>query len=138
MVHRLLKYLLASDPLPDNMEAQLDGICAHASERERESDRASAEATALKFCEYLEPRCGESFWAVITSVNSYGMAIREDSTTADGFIRVEDMERGFFYDPASYRYHNPETGKSFRLGQPLRVTLTGVDRQSLRLQFVVA
>jgi ribonuclease R len=138
MVHRLLKCLLFGEALPDTMEKQLDGICKHSSERERATDQASAEALDIKLCEYLAPRCGELFWGIITSVNSYGVAVREDSTTAVGFIKAEDLGSEYVFEANHYRYHDPDSGKYFRLGQALHMKLVGVDRQRSKLQFVIA
>jgi ribonuclease R len=138
MAHRLLKCLLFGEPLPDTIEKQLEGICKHSSDRERESDQASLEALALKLCEYLTPRVGELFWGIITSVNTHGMTVREDSTTAEGFVDVIDLGASYVFEPDHYRYHDPDSGKSLRLGQAVRVKLTGVDRRAFRLRFVIA
>jgi ribonuclease R len=138
MVHRLLKYQLAGEPLPATLEKQLGWICEHSSEMEREAEHASFEATALKLCEYLQPRVGERFSGVITGMNTAGFYVREDTTTAEGFVARETLPPDFIYDQARFRYHNAETQKSYRLGQPVTVTLQAADLIRARLQFVIA
>ena len=138
MAHRLLTYQLTGDALPENMVKQLDWICEHSSDREREAEQASCEATALKLCEFLEPRIGDVFSGIVTSLNSSGFAVREDSTTAEGFVGRESLAGGFLFDMKGHRYHDPATRRSFRLGQPVRVTLIGVDLKRAKLQFVIA
>ncbi len=138
MAHRLLKYKLYNEAIPKNMKRLLDGICKHASQRECESDMASYEATALKLCEYLEPYLGEQFEGIVVAVNSYGLAVRENTTTAEGYVSCEDLGEDFVYEVERYRYHDPDSDKSYRLGQPIYVKLIGVDYRNLRLKFVVA
>jgi ribonuclease R len=138
MVHRLLKSHLSGEPLPENMGRQLEWICEHSSKQERDAEQASREATALKLCEYLEPRVGQRFDVLITSVNSAGLAMREETTTAEGFIDAESLPAGLVYDEARHRYYDPDTNRSYRLGQPLSVLLKDSDRARARLQFVIA
>jgi ribonuclease R len=142
MAHRLLKSQLIGEPLPENMGKQLEWICEHSSKQEREAEQASREATALKLCEYLEPQVGRRFAALVTAVSSAGLAIREATTTAEGFIEAQSLPAGLVYDKGRYRYHDPDRGVSYRLGQPISVVLTGSDcgcaRSRDRLQFVIA
>jgi ribonuclease R len=138
MVHRLLKCQLAGAPLPADMQRQLPWICEHSSEMEREAEHASFEATALKLCEFLQPRAGERFSGVITGVNTAGFFVREDTTTAEGFVPRESLPPGFEYDQARFRYHDVESNRGYRLGQPVSVTLKEADLIRARLQFVIA
>jgi ribonuclease R len=135
VVHRLLKARLFDEPLSGNMEKQIAWICEHSSAQEREAEQASREAVALKLCEYLEPRVGERFSGIIVTVNTLGLTVRENTTTAEGFVDVEDLPRGLVYDAKGYRYHDPDTGRAYRLGQPVDVTLKAIDYTRARLRF---
>jgi ribonuclease R len=138
MVHRLLKYQLSGVLPPINMGKQLDWICEHSSDRERAAEQASREATALKLCEYLEGRVGERFEALVTAVTTAGLAVREETTTADGFIDRASLSECFVYDAKRHRYYDPDSDRIYRLGQPLSVILKACDRAHARLQFVIA
>jgi ribonuclease R len=137
MAHRLLKAQLADMALPVDMAGQLDWRCEQSSKGERDAEQASHEATAYKLCEYLEPFVGTRFSGIITAVSSAGLAVREDSTTAEGFVEREGLADGLEYDPARQRYHDRDTGASYRLGQPVNILLKSVDRTHARLRFVV-
>ncbi|MDR3315634.1 MAG: VacB/RNase II family 3'-5' exoribonuclease [Coriobacteriales bacterium] len=137
MVHRLLRYLLAGEQPPEDMLKQLEWISAHASEMEREAEHASFEATALKLREYLAPLVGERFSGIISGINSYGFYVRENTTTAEGFVACESLPEGFAYDPARYRYHHADFRQSYRLGQPVSVLLKAVDLSRGSLVFEV-
>jgi ribonuclease R len=137
MVHRLLKSQLAATAPPTNFEKQLDWICEHSSNQEREAEQASREATALKLCEYLAPRIGECFSGIITLVNTMGFMVRENTTTAEGFVDREDLPDGLEYDSERHRYHDPATGSAYRLGQPVTVILKAADLTQARLHFTI-
>jgi ribonuclease R len=138
LVHRLLKYQLAGVEPPQTMTRQLGGLCEHSSEQEREAEQATREATALKLCEYLAKRLNERFTGVITAVNPAGFVVREDTTTAEGFVERVSLSAALIYDPARHRYHDPDTGKGYRLGQPLTVVLRESDPARRRLIFTIA
>jgi ribonuclease R len=138
MAHRLLKSHLAATALIPNMEKQLGWICEHSSEQEREAEQASHEATALKLCEYLAPRVGERFLGIITLVNASGFVVRENTTTAEGFVERASLFEGFEYDRERHRYHDPLTNSAYRLGQPVTVVLKAADLARSRLYFTVA
>jgi ribonuclease R len=137
LVHRLLKSQLSGEPLPSNMTEQLNWICEHSSDRERDAEQASREATAYKLCAYLALRTGERFSAIITAVNTVGLAVRESTTTAEGFIARESLPAEFEYDMKRHRYHHPDTDVVYRLGQPVSVALKEIDHIRSRLHFVL-
>jgi ribonuclease R len=138
MAHRLLRYQLAEKPPPPGMLRQLDWICRHCSQMERSSELATRQATALKLCEYLGPRINEVFDTIIVSVSSFGLGLKEQSTTAEGDIQAADLPPGYGLDLGRQRFFDPSSNLSLRLGQPLRVRLAGVDPSRMRLRFVIA
>jgi len=138
MAHRLLKHQMNGEEPSESMRGQLNWICEHATEKEYEAERASSEATTLKLCEFLLPRVGETFMGTVVSLNSAGLFVREDTTTAEGFVSRENLPRGCVYDADRHRYHNPYTEDSFRLGQRLMVKLKTVDTRRAKLHFVIA
>jgi ribonuclease R len=138
MVHRLLKARLLGEPPAVDMLKQLSWIAEHSSEQEREAELASRETTTLKLCEYLAPRVGERFTGVITLVNFLGLVVREDTTSAEGFVSRETLAESFEYESEHYRYYDSDTACTYRLGQPVSVILTTVDFSNIRLRFTFA
>ena len=104
---------------------------------EREAEQASLEATALKLCEFLASRVGERFSGIIVGINNYGFYVREDTTTAEGFVNREDLPEDIIYDESRHRFTAEENGRMYRLGQRIVVELRGVDLSQARLDFVV-
>jgi ribonuclease R len=144
LAHRLLKLQLltkqaASAPSPSlaAMIAQLPWLCEHSSDMEREAEQASLEVTAVKLCEYLVPRVGEQFSGIISGINTYGFYVREDSTTAEGFVSRESLSESMHYEESRHRYSGVISDQVYRLGQHVQVILKDVDLSRAMLEFVV-
>jgi ribonuclease R len=127
-----------TQPTSQPSPAQLGAIAEHASEQERRAEAAAREATAMKLAEYLSTRIGEQFSALIVGVNSYGLYVREETTTAEGFIAARTLPEGLRFEPERHRWRDSETECAYRLGQTLPVVLCDVERPSMRLRFVIA
>jgi ribonuclease R len=117
--------------------SDLEAVCKHCSEREQSAEAATREATLLKLAEYLRDREGQCFEVSVIAVNSHGLAVRELTTTAEGFIRRDDLPSGMGYEAARYRYIDPGTQKSYRLGQRLTARLLEVSSNPTSLYFVI-
>jgi ribonuclease R len=151
MVHRLLKLCLEAEqtgystvsqmlkaqaaPSQPKILEQLDWICEHASEQERNAERATADAILQKLCEFFAERIGNRYEAVISGVNSYGFYVREASSHAEGFIPREELGDTFSHEPSLYRWIDCDTKKSYRLGQPLTVQLASVNCARKEIRF---
>ena len=138
MAHRLLKLQLTNGKAPEDMQKQLDWICEHSSEMERVAEQVSYEATALKLCEFFASRIGERFNGIVVSLNASGLSVREETTTAEGFIEKESLPGNCVFDIKMHRYYDPGSQEQFRLGQRLVVKLKAVDTRRAKLQFVIA
>lgn len=130
MVHRLLK-----DPL--SMQGQLDWLAEHASKMERVAEAAERDSVNLKICEYLQQRIGESFVGTISTVHAYGFFVRLDNT-AEGFVHFDPVRSEHFqFDPKLQTLMGEETGRTYRLGQRVKVTLKRVDMRDRSIDFEV-
>lgn len=130
MVHRLLKDSLA-------MEGQLDWLAEHASKMERKAESAERDSVNLKLCEFLEPKVGESFIGTISTVHAHGFFVHLDNT-AEGFVRFDPVKHEHFrFDPKLQTLMGEETGRTYRLGQRVKVTLKQVNLRDQTIDFAV-
>ncbi len=128
MVHRLLK-----DPL--SMEGQLDWLAEHASKMERAAEAAERDSVTLKLCDYLGDHVGESFIGTISTVHAHGFFVRLDNT-AEGFVRFDPVRHEHFqFDPKLQTLMGEETGRTYRLGQRVKVRLKQVDMRDRSIDF---
>ncbi len=130
MVHRLLKDAAA-------MEGQLDWLAEHSSKMERRAEQAERDSVNLKICEYMERKVGEEFVGTISTVHAYGFFVRLDNT-AEGFVRFDPVKHEHFrFDPKLQTLMGEETGRTYRLGQRVKVTLKQVNLRDQTIDFAV-
>ena len=128
MVHRLLKD-------PSAMEGQLEWLAEHASKMERVAEQAERDTVNLKICQFMAGRVGERFEATIAAVHAYGFMVRLDNT-AEGFVRFDPVKHEYCqFDPRLQTLMGEETGRTYRLGQRVKVTLVRVDLRDQTMDF---
>ena len=137
VIHRLVKAHAGGDPItPAEMQA-FDKLAIHASEREVAASDAERDSIKMKQVEFLAGRIGETFDAVISGVTERGLYVEEQTTHADGMIRIKDVGDDYFeYDEKHYRIVGKRTHKAYQLGDPIRVKLTAARLAEKELDFV--
>lgn len=139
LVHRALKHSLGCGhgPIPAGQRIlriadQLNARERAAMECEREMDRRLA-------CLFLKDRVGESFDAVISAVNDFGLFVELKDMPVEGMIRLPDLGRDRFdVDSSRHCLRGRHTGMRMTLGEALRVRLKEVNMTRLSLRFVAA
>ena len=139
VVHRMLRAALTRRPEKFDQEvAALPWIAEHSSVMERVAEAAARESQELKMVEYLAAFVGQSFSAVISGVAAWGLYVRLDCT-AEGILPVRALgDEYFVFDPVRYTLVGDESGKVYRLGQRVAVTLKSADATTASLEFVLA
>ena len=86
----------------------------------------------------MEQFVGESFDGVISGVTTWGMYV-ELPNTIEGMIRVADIPGDYYYfAEEKYQMVGERTGKVYKLGEPIRITVSAVDRITNSIDFVIA
>lgn len=131
-VHRALKEILhSSDGSKLAKIAHSAGI--DCSERERIADDAERAVDDLYKLAYMSERLGEEFDGVVSGVTSFGVFCELDNTV-EGLIPLEDLEGGD-YEFYAEKFLLKGSKRSYRLGQPLKIKVTGTDLQTRRVYF---
>lgn len=131
IVHRLLKD-------PHAMEGQLEWLAAHASKMERLAEEAEDDSVELKLCEFVEAQVGEVFEGTVSTVVARGLYVRLDNTL-EGMVRFDPVhDEHHEFDPKLQTLTGEETGRTWRLGQRVRVRLVAVDMRERRVDFSLA
>jgi ribonuclease R len=139
VIHRLVKSHAGGDPITEQEMQNFDRIAIHASEREVAAAEAERDSVKMKQVEFLTGRMGETFDAVISGVTERGLYIEEQTTHADGMVRVKELGDDYYdYDEKNYRLVGRKTKKAYRLGDPIKVKLTGARIPEKELDFVPA
>ena len=93
------------------------------------------EVEKMKKAEYMEQFIGETFDGVISGVTSWGMYV-ELPNTIEGMVRVADIPGDYYYfEEERYQMVGEKTGKIYKLGQKVRVTVSAVDKLLRTIDF---
>lgn len=134
MVHRILKQILSGNHPSGKDLGKYDVLCAHASEREVAAVEAERDSVKYKQVEFLRGRVGESFDGIITGVAEWGLYVGEITTKAEGLLRIRDIGDDYYtHDEKKYCLRGERTGKTYSLGDKIRVTLAAADLEEKTL-----
>ena len=129
MVHRLLKAYRAGLPAV-NVES-LKEQCDHCSQRERIAVEAERESVKLKQVEYAQNHLGEPFTGVVCGVTKFGVYVELSDLLVEGLVHVRDLDDDYYeYDERSYSLIGKYAGRTYRLGDPVKVIIVGTDLEA--------
>ncbi len=142
IVHRLIRTYLLKGQLDGKTVAawkkKLPDIAKHASDRERVAVDAERDTDDLKKAEYMMDKIGQTYTGIISSVTSFGMFV-ELENTVEGLVHVSYLTDDYYhFDERSYALIGERTGKVYRIGQEVDVTVIGVDMDEHVVDFELA
>lgn len=137
MVHRLLeKYILKGkgDSLPRNV---LEEMCIHCSEREIDAQQAERDSNKMYQAKLMKQHIGEEADGHISGVTDFGVFVQLDESRCEGLVRINRLVPGDYmvYDEKNYRLIAEESGKTFTLGDPMRVKIIRADAEKRQIDF---
>ena len=136
MVHRLLDlYRRGEKPTPE-MLAEYRRLAAHASMREVEAQDAERDSIRYKQIEFMGAKIGQVFNGIISGLAKWGIFIQEQETLAEGMVRLAVLKDDFYiFDEKNYAMVGKNTGKKYRLGDPVRVKVIKTDLPARIIDF---
>ncbi len=98
---------------------------------------AERESVDMKKVEFMEGKEGQEYDAVISGVTSFGLFAELDNLV-EGLIHVSSMEDDYYnFHEAKMTLIGERTGKAYRIGQPVRVILRSVNKDSRQIDFTL-
>ena len=136
IVHRLMRDALAGKR--DRQAAgKLKLICEHSSERERVATDAERSSVRLKQVEYAVKHVGETHSGVVSGVSKFGVYIELDGLLVEGMVHVRDLDDDYYeYDERRYELVGHHSGRRFKLGNRVSVTIAAARPDALEVDFV--
>ena len=139
LVHRSLKYWLRGEmdaDTVDRLNLYLPGAAARSSAMEQRAAEVERETVKLKKAQYMEERIGENYTGIISGITGWGIYV-ELPDTVEGMIRISDLTDDFYaYDEKRYILVGERTGRTYMLGQTMKVTVAGVDTARRTIDFM--
>ncbi len=138
VVHRALKTALGA---PDGGNAPgrkaLQRIADHINETERTAMDAEREIHRRLSAVFMRDKVGEEFDGVISGLTEFGMFVELAGVMTEGMVRLGDLAGDYYvHYPERCELRGERSGRTFRLGQKLRVRVTDVNvaRQEINLE----
>lgn len=134
MVHRILQDVLDGKKMPGKDEVEMK--CKHSSERERAAADAERASVKYKMAEYMLDHIGEEFEGVISGVKNWGIYVELPEYNCEGLLRIEKLNDDVYkYDERYLKFTGKHSGKTYQIGEPIRVKLSEVDLEKKTIDF---
>ena len=139
-IHRIIKENIhggMKEKRIEHYQKILPEVTEQTSALERRADDAEREVEKMKKAEYMEQFVGKDFEGTISGLTTWGMYV-ELPNTIEGMIRVADIPGDYYYyDEDLHRMVGEKTGKVYKMGEPLRIIVAGVDKLTRTIDFVL-
>ena len=141
IVHRALSRLLASRrPFPpDDFEGRnsfYEQLARESSERERRAEAAERASLLWKKIVFLRDKIGRTFDAYVSGVAAFGVFVTLAEFLVEGLVPIQTLSDDFYiYEERAHRLRGRHSGKTYRLGDAIRVKLTSLDEVQRRVDF---
>ena len=126
LVHRgLIRALkLGEGGLSEEEIESFEQTAEHISNTERRAMTAERDANDRYLAAFLADRIGATFGGRVSGVTGAGLFVRLDETGADGLVPISTLGDEYFrFDETRQTLTGDRTGRSFRLGDSVRVAL---------------
>jgi ribonuclease R len=140
IVHRAIKYLLKNkNPKKFFYDAKTTAeLGIHCSFTERRADYATRDAVDWLKSEYMQDKVGQAFDGIITDVTSFGVFVELCDIYVQGLVHITSLKNDYYhYDASHHSLRGKRSGKTYRLGDPMRVLVARVDLDRREINFEV-
>lgn len=114
----------------------LPKVAKHTSTTERKAESIEYLIRDIKIIDYMQDKIGQIFDGIVSSIGDYGIYV-ELPNGIEGLVYMRDMRSTHHFDPQAGTLKSLSGGKTFRLGDPIRVRVTQADKTLRRLDFEV-
>ncbi len=137
MVHRLLAHYLEGGESKN--ASKYESRCVHSSEMERRSVEAERASIKYKQVEFMQDKVGQIFDGVISGLTDWGIYVEIVENKCEGMISLQSLVDDFYeFDQDDYKIVGRHSGKSFEIGEPLKIEVTNANLSRRQLDFRIA
>ena len=138
VIHRIIKEFLAGKTELNKKYGEFV-VLASAQSSEREKIATEAERTVDDYYKilYISGFVGDEFDGVISGVTNFGVFV-ELANGIEGLIKLENLKikRRYTFDDKNYII--TDGNRKYKLGQPLKIKVAGVNYGDRRAEFILA
>ena len=134
--HRLIKNVLNKKQLAfnqDDLEMKLNDL----SELEQRAERSSRQVIQRLICHHLEVSLGKEFSSMVVGIAEFGLFCEIENHFISGLVHVSDLGRDrYIFDKQANILRGKRSGRSFRIGQKIKVRLANVIPEERKIVLV--
>jgi ribonuclease R len=120
-------------------ESDMLSLGEHCSMTERRADDATRDAVDWLKCEYMMDKVGENYDGIVSSVTSFGIFVELKEIYVEGLVHITALHNDYYhFDPAGHRLRGERSGRTYRLGDEVRVRVVRVDLDERKMDFELA
>ena len=138
LVHRAIRHIIRGGK-PGKYHYKRDRmekLGAITSAHERRAEDATREVEAWLKCEYMQDHQGADFDGVVTGVTNFGVFVQIPELQIDGLVHVTSLLNDYYhFESAGQRLVGERTGRTYSLGDEMRVRVQRVDMETRRIDF---
>ena len=141
VMHRAIRSVIQGTGRNKSRLSPMDmhAVAEQCSMTERRADEATREVIQWYKCSYMEDRVGEEFTGIISSVTSFGVFVELDDIYIEGLVHITSLPIDYYhYDPVGHRLRGERRGRTYRLGNRVRVKVIRVDTDDRKIDFELA
>lgn len=139
-IHRIIK-----DKLRGRMTGEkrifytgiLEEAARQSSVTERRAEEIEREVEKLKKAEYMQGHLGEEFEGIVSGVTGWGIYV-ELANTVEGLVHISMLDDDYYeFDEEKMLLTGEKTGKTYTLGQKVRIRVAAVDLYQKNIDFTI-
>jgi ribonuclease R len=136
MVHRLLeRYLEGGKSVEVN---DYEALCKHSSQMEGQAADAERASIKYKMAEYMQDKIGKEYSGTISGVTDRGIYVEINENKIEGMVLLRSLRKDFFFfDEDNYRVVGRRTGKTYTLGDAVRIKVSNVNMEKKQLDYLM-
>jgi ribonuclease R len=136
VVHRLLDVALDGH---GRVPSDLAAIADETSARERVAMTAEREIVQLKKIQFMQDKVGRPYAGFVTGVTGFGFFVELAEVFVEGLVHVSTLDDDFYeHVERQHLLRGRRSHRTFRVGDPVRVTVTGASIERRRIDFELA
>ena len=140
LVHRAILYLIENGDAKGYTYnySEMKALGEHCSMCEQRADDASRDVMAWLKAEYMLDKVGETFSGIISTVTSFGLFVELNDIYVEGLVHVTALKSDYYhFDATRHMMTGENSGKNYRLGDPIEIVVARVDLDDRKIDFVL-
>ena len=113
--------------------------CDHCSQMEQLAANAERASIKYKQVEFMSDKIGQVFDGVISGVTEWGLYVELNDNKCEGLVPMRDLDDDFYeFDEANYALVGRRRHRTYRLGDPITITVEHANLERKQLDFRLA